>query len=93
MRDLLNERAIGAAIFFVAVIVAAFVLVTHKPDAANATGENSTVCFSRASWDADPGDRPCARVVRVYEDASVCVRVGPADHSVSKRVCVGNPYD
>jgi hypothetical protein len=51
------------------------------------------VCFDRASWDADPGDRPCARIVRVYEDASVCVRVGPADRSVSQRACVGNPFD
>lgn len=53
----------------------------------------SAVCFDRASWNADPGDRPCARIVRLYEDASVCVRVGPADRSTSRRVCVGNPFD
>jgi hypothetical protein len=50
-------------------------------------------CFPRAAWDADTGDRPCARIVRVYEDASVCVRVGPADGSVTRRACVGNPFD
>lgn len=30
----------------------------------------SRVCFSAQSWDADDLERPCVRIVRVFEDGS-----------------------
>lgn len=36
-------------------------------------------CFPAASWGADQAKRPCAEVVKVFEDGSVRVRVFDAD--------------
>jgi hypothetical protein len=36
------------------------------------------VCFPAESWDADQADRPCAHVVKVWEDGSVRVVVTDA---------------
>ncbi len=40
---------------------------------------NGRVCFPAAAWDADDNERPCAEVVKVWEDGSVRVRVLDAD--------------
>lgn len=37
------------------------------------------VCFPRSTWDADPQHRPCAEIVRLYEDGSLKVRVSDAN--------------
>jgi hypothetical protein len=84
----MTERHIWATAL---ITVAAYVGFIATTQAAKPPSE--TVCFPRATWDADPGDRPCSRIVSVAEDASTCLRIGPADRSVSRRVCVGNPYD
>lgn len=36
-------------------------------------------CFPAAGWSADQAKRPCAEVVKVFEDGSVRVRVFDAD--------------
>lgn len=37
------------------------------------------VCFPAEKWNADDSERPCARIVRLWEDGSARVRVSSAD--------------
>lgn len=67
---------------YTAVIVALLLLVGIGAMAAaaadhHARGEGR--CFPAASWDADQGERPCVRVLRVEEDGSFRFRVSDAD--------------
>lgn len=46
-------------------------------------------CFPASKWDAKDSERPCARIVRVYEDGSVRIAVSDADGTPRFAVGVG----
>jgi hypothetical protein len=56
---------------------------------ADAPSSPSRACFPASKWDAKDSRRPCARIVRVFEDGSVRVRVEDADGRFRYRAGVG----
>jgi hypothetical protein len=66
---------------YTVVMVALLLLVGIAAMAAASTKhhEGEGRCFPAASWDADQGERPCVRVLRVEEDGSFRFRVSDAD--------------
>lgn len=46
-------------------------------------------CFPKATWNAEPGYRPCAAIRRVYEDGSVVLAVEDANGTTRYTVGVG----
>lgn len=50
-----------------------------EAEAEAASEPQGRVCVSAEVWSADDAERPCARIVRVWEDGSTQVRVTQAD--------------
>lgn len=60
-----------------ATIVAAMLASLHIA-AAYAPADSPRVCFPAHKWHAAKAKRPCAQIVRVYEDGSVRLRITSA---------------
>lgn len=73
------------------VAILALILAVGVGSAASAGvgGGQQRVCFPAAKWDAPNAKRPCARIVRVFEDGSVRVRVEDASGQLRYRAGVG----
>ena len=84
------------AVAFLVLIGGVFVA---RQDAASAvpptTHQTPRTCFDREDWgtQVSPALRPCARIVRLYEDGSLKIRVSDANGTIRYSVGVGNPQD
>lgn len=86
-----------------ALIASALIALAIGPAAIASTGGTAApstattataprVCFPAKQWSPAPDSaRPCARIVRLYEDGSLRVRVTRADGSGGWTAGVGSP--
>lgn len=74
---------------FKSAIAAAIVALALAAGIASADRQSPRACFPAGKWDADQGKRPCAKIVRVYEDGSVRVAVSDASGKLRYRAGVG----
>lgn len=70
-------------------ILALLLLIAVGAVASAGVHSAQRVCFPAAKWDAAAGKRPCARIVRVFEDGSVRVAVSDANGTVRYTTGVG----
>jgi hypothetical protein len=70
-------------------VVALLALGVRSSVVAATSADHPRTCFPVSKWDANPGLRPCARVVRVFEDGSLRVQVSDANGNVRFSAGVG----
>lgn len=58
---------------------------------ANGAQHHERTCFPAKHWNAEDAYRPCARVVRIWEDGSVRIAVSDANGTVRYTLGVGVP--
>jgi hypothetical protein len=83
-------RRIGNGLIAATMIAfVAFALSQPARPGARPASQPGRSCFPAKRWDAKPSRRPCARIVRVFEDGSVRLRVEDAGGRFRYRAGVG----
>lgn len=92
MRRSTSTRIAVVALSLAALVGGSALAVAHTPNQ-DTVPPSDRVCFSARSWSADDGERPCARVTRIYEDGSVELQVLDANGTERYREGIGVPND
>lgn len=88
-RSFLRPFLIGAAVG--AILIGCILLVGTVQGAPSASKHTKRTCIPERVWEDTPGLRPCARIVRVYEDGSIELSVSDANGTERYSIGVGVP--
>jgi hypothetical protein len=81
-----DKQIIGAClVMFVIALVLLLTIGGPKADAATKPPQRF-VCFPVSIWDANPGKRPCHRILSVEEDGSGRLELGTARRAIARCV-------